>query len=365
MIPAIFVLASLLLVSAALALVAAINLVPTDFGFTYAQIAAVLMSAGTITLAIGLAARVLNRQLRRMASALEDNLKMAHTPVEAPLAAPVVASHEAEPAVEAEHSALGTVAAVGAAGIAAGALVAGTHALAGHAEAPLAAPEQPQDAVTPVVSDRIMEELESDLFAFTPAVAETSAVAAPLSESPVPEAPLPTDTPAQDAAEHDPVPLAAEAPPAAAHEVSSAVEMSQFGQDFGLSPDFTLPLTLPPDPIPAPEPLSPSVLDGVAGPGPQSPELLPLELPPVEPVVEAPPAPQPGLIADADLAALAEDTAPPLAPISTLEVVGAYDSAGTRFTMYSDGSVTAAGPEGETRFRTLDDLRRHLGTHQG
>ena len=53
MILAIFVLASLLLVSAALALVAAINLVPTDFGFTYAHIAAVLLGAGIITLAIG------------------------------------------------------------------------------------------------------------------------------------------------------------------------------------------------------------------------------------------------------------------------------------------------------------------------
>lgn len=69
-----------------------------------------------------------------------------------------------------------------------------------------------------------------------------------------------------------------------------------------------------------------------------------------------------GLIADADLAAMAAGAAeePPLAPIETLDVVGAYDSGGTRFTMYSDGSVHAVGPDGERRFRTLDDLRRFL-----
>ncbi len=75
--------------------------------------------------------------------------------------------------------------------------------------------------------------------------------------------------------------------------------------------------------------------------------------------VPAPASPVPGLIADADLAAL-EQSAPPLAPLETLEVVGSYDSGGTRFTMYSDGSVVASGPEGETRYPTLQDLRRHL-----
>ncbi|MFY8114791.1 MAG: hypothetical protein ACOVOC_11265, partial [Rhabdaerophilum sp.] len=77
------------------------------------------------------------------------------------------------------------------------------------------------------------------------------------------------------------------------------------------------------------------------------------------PLPEPEPAPVPGLIADADLAAL-DDGRPPLPPLETLDVVGAYDSGGTRFTMYSDGSVVAAGPEGETRYPTLQDLRRHL-----
>ena len=54
------------------------------------------------------------------------------------------------------------------------------------------------------------------------------------------------------------------------------------------------------------------------------------------------------------------EAAPPLAPLETLEVVGSYDSGGTRFTMYSDGSVVASGSEGETRYPSLQDLRRHL-----
>ena len=205
-----------------------------------------------------------------------------------------------------------------------------------------------------------MEELESDLFALTPTpvaeaqAAETQGAGTQISETPAPEPSPSTVAPEPEAAEQD-APTAAEAPLAAVEKALAAVETSQFGQDFGLSPDFTLPLILPPDPILAPEPVPPNEPEAAATPEPQ----------PAEPAVEVAPAPQPGLIADADLAALAEDMLPPLAPISTLEVVGAYDSAGTRFTMYSDGSVTAAGPEGETRFRTLDDLRRHLGTHQG
>ena len=70
-----------------------------------------------------------------------------------------------------------------------------------------------------------------------------------------------------------------------------------------------------------------------------------------------------GLIADEDTAAIeAEDTT--LAPLSTLDVVGSYDSGGTRFTMYSDGSVTASGADGEQRFPSLDALRKHIDRQQ-
>ncbi|MGL5447910.1 MAG: hypothetical protein ACRDBL_11430 [Rhabdaerophilum sp.] len=76
-------------------------------------------------------------------------------------------------------------------------------------------------------------------------------------------------------------------------------------------------------------------------------------------VSEAPAASTPGLIADDDLAALQDDE-PTLAPLEMLEVVGAYDSGGTRFTMYSDGSVTALGEGVDRRFKSLDDLRAFI-----
>lgn len=66
-----------------------------------------------------------------------------------------------------------------------------------------------------------------------------------------------------------------------------------------------------------------------------------------------------GLIADEDLARLVAEEAP-LAPLDTLDVVGAYDSAGVRFTMYSDGSVNAVAPQGERRYRSLEALRKQL-----
>jgi|GEM_PF-3371285 len=72
-----------------------------------------------------------------------------------------------------------------------------------------------------------------------------------------------------------------------------------------------------------------------------------------------PPPHTPGLIADADLAAL-ETGEPPLAPLETLDIVGAYDSGGTRFTMYSDGSVMAVGGALNQRFPSLDALRLYI-----
>lgn len=59
-------------------------------------------------------------------------------------------------------------------------------------------------------------------------------------------------------------------------------------------------------------------------------------------------------------ATFVEESEPQLAPISELEVVGSYESAGTYFTMYSDGSVVTSGEEGERRFSTLDALRAYL-----
>lgn len=55
-----------------------------------------------------------------------------------------------------------------------------------------------------------------------------------------------------------------------------------------------------------------------------------------------------------------QDDEPALAPLETLDVVGAYDSGGTRFTMYSDGSVTALGEGVDRRFKSLDALRAFI-----
>lgn len=59
--------------------------------------------------------------------------------------------------------------------------------------------------------------------------------------------------------------------------------------------------------------------------------------------------------------AAGDDGLPPLAPLSTLEMVRTYESGGTRFTMYSDGSFVSSNEEGEQRFRSLDELRAKLG----
>ena len=87
----------------------------------------------------------------------------------------------------------------------------------------------------------------------------------------------------------------------------------------------------------------------------QSPANLDAEDLPAEPVFQ----PVNGLVADADLAAL-QTGEEPLAPLEGLDVVGAYDSAGTRFTMYSDGSVTALGADLDRRFKSLDALRAYI-----
>lgn len=109
-----------------------------------------------------------------------------------------------------------------------------------------------------------------------------------------------------------------------------------------------------------PEPAAPAEPE----PQPLAEPAAPVDAPAVAAVMPEPAPASPGLIADADLAAL-QDTTPRLPSLDQLEVVGSYDSAGTRYTMYSDGSVVASGPAGEVRYPTLQDLRRHLDSIGG
>ncbi len=378
MVVVIFVLAFLSLGLGLAAAVAALNLVPTDLGFAFAQIAAVLLAAGFIVAAIGLATSTLKKTLLALRNVSVEPISAE------PTSAPVASQHDAQEAVlppsQTETAPLGKAAVIGVAA-GAGALVAGGAAALAHSGgmAEKTAPLPPLDAVEAA--------LERDLFETLPKVEPQPALAVePLVETqpePVVTAahPEPLDETEAPAAHTSPL---AKSPFAK----SSLLWKTAFGGKTGRSTDTSQtpiedvsPTTAAPaemqatllEPEAEPEIAAPHMAEpGIVEPAPVAAEAEPVVIADEPAAVEAqlepasisPPAPQPGLIADADLAALhSEEHLPPLAPIHTLEIVGAYDSAGTRFTMYSDGSVIAAGAEGERRFRTLDELRRHLG-HQ-
>lgn len=325
MIFAIFLVAALLVLGGVLGLVSALNLIPTDLGLVQFQAGTIALVAGMVTLAIGFSTRALLAALRRVATphALAASLDARPRMPEPAIEAPQRSGHE--PA------------------IAAGMLATG--AAAGAAFAAPSGPEPLPPAPGETLADPVFDLPPVAL----PEGLDPGAPAAPQEDRPV--EPLPEPQPA----------------------------------DMPLAIDIPLAELLPAEPIAGPEPVTPSVLPDLA-PIPAPPDLMlqaipeppvlsieqeiraqlgraPTPEPGPAPMPESPAepeaAPVPGLIADADLAAL-EDGRPPLAPLETLEVVGAYDSGGTRFTMYSDGSVVAAGPEGETRYPTLQDLRRHL-----
>jgi hypothetical protein len=370
MIVAIFSLAIILLLAGCAGLFSAINLVPTDLGFTYFQAGTTAMSAGCMVLALGFAVKVLNRSLQRLA---------VPEPVQATQVEPVI-DLPSLPAIETlpahASTSLAPVVAVAGATVAAGVILA---AAASHAAAPgdgeagtLPAPEGGEPAIT----DKLVDDLERDLFTQTEALPEPE---------PVSSAPIATDPfgdfnfPLPEFAQHSPVeagdiPVKAEADndlpdvPASLKETGSIASalVDADGQDMtGLHARVPEPVQFdrerdaldpPLLPLPAlpPLPIDPVLRSGSSQPGGPVAEESPAEaLPPAT-------TPAPGLIRDADFAAVADEVLPPLAPVSSLDVVGSYDSGGTRFTMYSDGSVVAAGSDGEQRFRSLDELRRHI-----
>ena len=367
MVVVVFVLAFVSLGLGLASAVAALNLVPTDLGFAYAQIAAVMLAAGFIVTAIGLATSTLKKTLLSMRDVSVEHSASSSTPEYVGQEADLAPSH-------AEAAPFGKAAVIGAAA-GAGALVAsGAAALAHTAE-----PTEKAALLPPL--DAVEAALERDLFETVPKAEPSSPDLTfdPLIEPlPEPEAPAPVSAETQVEPE---VPEARNKSPFAK---SSLLWKTAFGgktepplETPETSIEGVPPVTAAaderqvtlPEPELEPEMAAPPVAEpAIAESVPVAAEAEPVgiadEPAPVEPEPEMAPALQPGLIADADLAALhSEEHLPPLAPIHTLEIVGAYDSAGTRFTMYSDGSVIAAGPEGERRFRTLDELRRHLG-HQ-
>jgi hypothetical protein len=370
MILAIFVIAVLLIAGGLLGFYGAINLIPTDLGLAYFHAGTLSLVAGLVTMALGFAARANGLALRRIA-------------MPAAIVAPLPPAGEAfapqpEPArVEAAPRDLPL----------AGAAVAGAALAVSSLQAPASPADDPaRPAALPVsaLHQTMLDLPPVDL----PAPVDPAAFAAPepeaVNEQPevaTPEQPASDESVTQEAFTQEAFtqePLTQE--PTLEEPTLEEPTPDTLAQGM-LEPMAANPATEAPA---APELVEPPVIPSL----PPIPDLRALRLDPIpgppllsieeeiraelnrkaEPVVQTQPAqepepapvsPVPGLIADADLAAL-EQTAPPLAPLETLEIVGSYDSGGTRFTMYSDGSVVASGPEGETRYPTLQALRRHL-----
>lgn len=337
MIAGIFMLAAMLVIAAVASLTGAVMLVPTDLGFAYLQASSILIGAGAIVMAVGFAARSLDRRLASLASfgrvlpaKTDDLLEPAGIDVaETPKATDEPA--ELSPAAGAATAAIA----------AAGATLAATSLLRDRDEVP------------------------------APDAAPIAAIAADLPESD------PFNDILKDAAVVIPPSEATAVDPAGKPvELESATEGVKAVQEEPSAPEIELPAVDFPLPVDL-EAIHAAVREAVdetvaSADAPKNRdvgkdsarEASGDESATSEPVEEAPalpPASMPGLIPDADLAALTADVGPSLAPLATLAAVGSYDSGGTRFTMYSDGSVVAQGPEGERRFRSLEELRRHIG----
>lgn len=383
MILAIYLLAVILLVSGFAGLISAINLVPTDLGFTYFQAGATSISAGVIVLALGFAVKVLDRSLKRLATPEAVRVQPADPVIDLP---PLAVTPPEPPAAEGN---LGKGIAIAGVAAAAGAVAATAFASSepparevelpapALPEAPLLVAGAPEEhlpepllsgdvpVASPVVGEaprlRTVEDLERDLFAQMDSLPEPPPVA-------IPEADV------ASAAEADPVPTSRP-------DLFALPPLEPIPQAGFAEPDKAPTLVVEPLPSATSDPFDAVLVEALPvqeNPSTHEEKLVempalagtPTEALPVEPVALTPEpqpaavAPAPGLIHDADFAAVADEMLPALAPVSTLEIIGAYDSGGTRFTMYSDGSVVAAGPDSERRFRSLDELRQHIDSGQ-
>jgi hypothetical protein len=353
MIVAIFTLAAMLILAAVAGLLGAISLVPTDLGFTYMQASSLLFGTGSIVLAIGFATRALDRRLAALV------LPQATTGQAG--ASPGRASAMPGQDDSREPDLLPTLPVVaGAAGLGAGAIVA---AGASMAASPLDGP----------VAERLTDELERDLFseieAGAPSVVATapasgdSAVVETVSVStrpetiPVPPPDLPLIADMDDSFDKttrpEPVTATGTAAPAGPVASEAAAKIGEPVRSTSTKWDTTAPKD---------ESVSADTSADVAESAAQTlPKPVTARFGSHSPDTRSSGSAPAGLVADDDLAAMEQASQPPLAPLSSLDEVGSYDSGGTRFTMYSDGSVVASGPQGEQRFRSLEELRRHIG----
>ena len=354
----------------------ALMLIPTDLGNSYLVAASVLFSTAGLLTGFGVVGQRIIREIQALEPAMAMPAVEPAPRKDPPTIAPTVAPIVPEPMLSTPEPVapvrpMAPVLAGTVAGAAAGAVLGG--ALRPSAES------QPES--------RLMDDFERDLFADlrAPAPQPTLAVVEPVIE------PRREDLRAEHATLPEP------AAPEAVHADVPPVENVILGEpedsalpaparevaaDTGDDDDLVLP-PLPPLPSFGLPDAAPSdaeiraiedaahhdddVDDTLAAPAMAEPESRPAIEPMPEP--EPQPAPEPlppepashtpGLIHDEDLAALSEAEAD-LAPLETLDVVGAYDSGGTRFTMYSDGSVTAKGVGVDRRFRSLDDLRAFI-----
>ena len=363
---AVFVGAFCLLLVAIGLLLLAISLIPTDLGLTHLIGAYVFGAAGGLGLVIGFAGRAVLRSASATAATPMVASKAAVIPA-ATEAVSVPPEPESEPAPKIElpssrtPAILAAGAAAGAAGLAAGAALGGF--TRSEPREPIAPSNLADTALEPAgpADDRFLEELERDLFAEIrrPDLAAPAAV-----EAPAPTASLSSQGDSLDTDESVPQAGADEddadkdiLPPANLPQDRSpfgpdTMQATEMAADIGESAEDTSePASLPPD--------ADIAMEIASDPEPAIPPADPGEEPAMAADVDETPPGISGLIPDADSAALAE-AVETLAPLETLDIVGSYDSGGTRFTMYSDGSVTAKGESVDRRFPSLDALRTFI-----
>jgi hypothetical protein len=338
----------------------ALPLIPTDLGNTYLLGAYLFLASAAIIFAIGQAGKTILKAVQSLQISRAEVSAIAHA---------LVVPAEADP-VEPEKPKSGPALAAGMAGVAAG-------MAAGAALGGLTRADQPGEpasmqagleplpdsslVITPSRDEKLLDDLERDLFAEISAEKRPSAeLTSPLEEGLLHAGPAAQSLPLEEP-EEDMRPLTVSLTGAPAEEPAPT------------GPALVETATEPEEPVetlvgsPESERIKPmedmagksvSVTMDLVGPAtdvaPAADTLAPVS--PVEPEGGAPAGTTPGLIADDDLAALTDDE-PGFAPLESLDVVGAYDSGGTRFTMYSDGSVTAVGERINRRFRSLEALR--------